>query len=125
MAKHNELGRIGENKAAEYLVAKGYIVRDRNWRCNKLELDIVAEKNNRIVFVEVKTRSSDDIVDPIEAITPGKIKNLVRAARAYMQMFRLPHEIQFDIITLVGSDVDDMKLTHIEDAVSVPLRTYR
>lgn len=72
MARHNELGRLGEQIAAEYLVAKGYTIRKRNWRCNKLEIDIVAEKNNRIIVVEVKTRSSAEYGQPIEAITREK-----------------------------------------------------
>ena len=125
MAKHNELGKIGEQMAAEYLVTKGYIIRDVNWRCNRLEIDIVAEKNNRIIIVEVKTRSTDKVADPIEAITRDKIMYLVRAARAYIRAYRLPHEIQFDVITIVGNSADTMKLNHIEDAFHMPLRTYR
>ena len=125
MARHNELGRLGEQIAAEYLVAKGYTIRERNWRCNKLEIDIVAEKNNRIIVVEVKTRSSTEYGQPIEAITREKIMYLVRAARAYINAYRLPHEIQFDIITLIGHNATDMRLEHIEDAFPVPLRTYR
>lgn len=125
MARHNELGRLGEQIAAEYLVAKGYTIRERNWRCNKLEIDIVAEKNNRIIVVEVKTRSSTEYGQPIEAITREKIMYLVRAARAYINAYRLPHEIQFDIITLIGHNAAYMRLEHIEDAFPVPLRTYR
>lgn len=125
MAKHNELGKLGELMAREYLVQKGYILRDMNWRCGKLEIDIVAEKNNRIIFVEVKTRSSDYISQPTDAINRNKMMYLVRAARAYIKANQLPHEIQFDIITLVGNDASNMKLTHIEDAFFAPLRTYR
>lgn len=125
MARHNELGKIGEHIAAEYLISKGYIIRETNWRLNRLEIDIVAEKFNRIIIVEVKTRSSDDIALPTAAITRDKVMYLIRAARAYIKAYRLPHEIQFDVITLVGRDKENMKLTHIEDAFRAPLRTYR
>ena len=58
MARHNELGRLGEQIAAEYLIKKGYTIRDSNWRWQRYELDIVCEHNGRIVIVEVKTRTS-------------------------------------------------------------------
>ena len=57
MAKHNIFGQKGENAAFEALLAKGYLIRDRNWRSGKNEIDIVAEKDNRIIVVEVKSRS--------------------------------------------------------------------
>lgn len=56
MAKHNKLGLAGENAAIAYLKEKGYTIRDRNWRKNHLELDIIASINNELVIVEVKTR---------------------------------------------------------------------
>lgn len=125
MAKHNELGRVGESIAREYLITKGYIIRETNWRCNKLEIDIVAEKQERIVIVEVKTRSSDVVAQPIDAITRDKVNYLLRAARSYIKMCQVEKELQFDIITLVGTDPKNMKLEHIEDAIRVPIRTYR
>lgn len=125
MARHNETGRIGERIAAEYLVSKGFIIRDTNWRTNRLEIDIVAEKNDRIIIVEVKTRSSADMADPIEAISREKILYLVRAAKAYINAYKLPHEVQFDIITVVGPETCDVRIEHIEDAFRAPLRTYR
>ena len=99
MAKHNETGKRGEELAAEYLISKGYVVRDTNWRWQKYELDIVCEYQGRIVVVEVKTRTSD-YVDPLAAITPAKVARTVRAANVYLQLFDLPHEVQFDIITV-------------------------
>ena len=97
MARHNLLGQIGEDMAAEYLIKNGYIVRERNWRLNKLEIDIVAEKGNRIIIVEVKTRALDAMVNPLDAVTPAKIRHMVNAANAYMRYNHLPHEVQFDI----------------------------
>ena len=68
MAQHNETGSKGENMAVNYLVAHGYDIVERNWRMNHLELDIVARKGNRLVFVEVKTRTIPGF-DPLDAIT--------------------------------------------------------
>ena len=59
MARHNIFGKQGEDVAADYLIKNGYIIRERNWRLDKLEVDIVAEKDRCIVMVEVKTRSYD------------------------------------------------------------------
>ncbi len=54
MAKHNELGKAGENAAVTYLEQQGYCIRDRNWRKGHFELDIVAAKDNELIVVEVK-----------------------------------------------------------------------
>ena len=123
MAWHNETGKIGEDLAAEFLIKKGYVVRDRNWRWLKYELDIVCEHNGRIVVVEVKTRTSD-MVDPLEAITPQKIAHIVKAADVYLKLFDLPHEVQFDVITLAKQG-EEYVIDHIEDAFLAPLKTYR
>ncbi|MGN1246880.1 MAG: YraN family protein [Muribaculaceae bacterium] len=125
MARHNLLGQIGEDMAAEYLIKNGYIVRDRNWRLNKLEIDIVAEKGNRIVIVEVKTRALDTQVNPLDAVTPAKMRHMVNAANAYMRYNKLPHEVQFDLITIVGDNRENAQITHLADAFRPPLRTYR
>ena len=125
MARHNTLGQIGEDLAAEYLIKNGYIVRERNWHINKLEIDIVAEKGNRIIIVEVKTRALNTIVNPLDAVTPVKIRHMVNAANAYVRYNRLPHEVQFDIITVVGDNRENAQITHISDAFRAPLRTYR
>ena len=125
MARHNLLGQIGEDMAAEYLIKNGYIVRERNWRLNELEIDIVAEKGNRIIIVEVKTRALDAMVNPLDAITPAKIRHMVNAANAYMRYNHLPHEVQFDIITIVGDNRENAQITHISDAFRPPLRSYR
>ncbi len=123
MAKHNETGKRGEELAAEYLISKGYVVRDTNWRWQKYELDIVCEYQGRIVVVEVKTRTSD-YVDPLAAITPAKVARTVRAANVYLQLFDLPHEVQFDIIT-VTQNGGEFVVEHIPDAFYPQAKVYR
>lgn len=122
MAIHNIVGNWGENVAAEYLLRQGYIIRERNWHCNKLEIDIVAEYNNRIVVVEVKTRTSD-FIDPKKSIDIKKQRFLVNAGRGYLEFYNLLRDIQFDIITIVGTP-DNYDIEHIPDAIHPKLRTY-
>ncbi len=123
MAYHNQLGKWGERIALEHLVREGYAICDVNCRLGHYEIDIVATKGNRLIFVEVKTRS-DDFIDPLDSIDRRKINRMVAAANAYVRHYDLPHEVQFDIITIVGVP-NDYKLEHIPDAFIAPLRSYR
>ena len=77
MAKHNQTGKTGEELAAEYLIARGYIIRDINWKNGKLELDIVAYKDQTLIVVEVKTRSSDLFGHPEDAVNTRKIRHII------------------------------------------------
>ena len=121
MAKHNNTGKWGEYLAQNLLVSKGYAIVERNWRMGHLEVDIIAMKANRLVFVEVKTRSNSE-EDPTLAVNRRKIRNMVMAADTYVRTHDLPHEIQFDIITISGTP-DNYTIDHIEDAFFPPLRT--
>ena len=120
MAQHSQLGKTGEERAAEYLISKGYIIRDINWRSGKMELDIVAYRDKTLVVVEVKTRKNNEFLRPEEAVTLRKIKNIIQATDAYIRMFDIPFDIRFDIITLVGEN-EDFQIEHIEDAFLPPL----
>ena len=123
MAKHNNIGSWGEQIACETLIRKGYAIRERNWKLDKFEIDIIAMHNNRLIFVEVKTRSrSHD--EALEAVNRKKIMKMVRAAHAYVQTNDIPHEIQYDIITIAGEPTN-YSIEHIEDAFLAPLRNIR
>lgn len=115
MAQHNRLGQRGEKYATEYLMSRGYVIREVNWVSGKFELDIVAYRDETIVVVEVKTRSSDDIAFPEEAVTTKKIRNIVRATDAYIRMNALDMEVRFDVISIVGKE-PPYEIEHIEDA---------
>ena len=123
MAQHNETGSKGENMAVNYLVAHGYDIVERNWRMNHLELDIVARKGNRLVFVEVKTRTIPGF-DPLDAITHKKMRNLVNSANGYMQQCILNFEVQFDLIFITPGEEGKLHLEHIADAFYPPMKTY-
>lgn len=122
MARHNETGRWGEAVAADYLTSKSYAIAERNWRSGHYEIDIVAYKGSRIIFVEVKTRSNL-YDDPIEAVDRNKAMRLIRAAIVYVEAHNINHDMQFDIIAVNGSK-DNYSIEHIADAFESPLRTY-
>lgn len=127
MALHNQLGRDGERLAYEFLVGKGYVVRDVNWRLNHLEVDIVAyEPGARVLhIVEVKTRKANDNFDVLLSITPKKIRNLVNAANGYVHHYRLDCDIQFDVMVVIKQPDESMTIDFIPHAFEPPLRTYR
>lgn len=126
MARHNEIGKWGEDLAVELLVTKGYAIAERNWHSGNKEIDIVAFKDNFIVFVEVKTRGTD-FVDPVSAVDRKRIMRMVSAANSFVCSYNIPHDVRFDIITVIGSPEapQDAKIEHIEDAFLPPLRTVR
>ena len=113
---HNELGDWGEEFATLYLIKEGYTILDRNWYFNKAELDIVCEKEKgTLVVVEVKTRNSDFFGDPQTFVSPGKIKNIIKAANEYVISKDLDVEVRFDIIGVLKNN-KQQDLTHFEDA---------
>jgi putative endonuclease len=114
MSQHNQLGKWGENIACDLLITKGYSIVARNIRIAHVEIDILAMIGNRIAVVEVKTRQ-DDNFDPIFAITSDKIRRLARAGATYTAVNGLPHEIQIDLITIVGTPDTQYKVTHYPD----------
>jgi putative endonuclease len=118
MAEHNDLGKWGEEKAVQYLMHKGYTIRDRDWRYGHRDLDVVAvtEDCTTLVIVEVKTRSSAELVGPEEAVDRRKIRNLARATNDYVKLFGIENNVRFDIISIVGDNDSNMKIEHIVDA---------
>lgn len=116
MADHNELGKEGEQIAVDLLLQKGYKILERNWRFQRAEIDIVAQKDeNILVVVEVKTRTNNAIGSPEEFVTKNKIKLLVKAADAYVVSKKLDVEVRFDIIAVI-KNAKYQKVDHLEDA---------
>jgi putative endonuclease len=79
-----ELARIGEDHAARYLAARGYRIRERNYRTRRGEIDIVAEHRDTLVFIEVKARSSDEYGTPLESVTSWKARRIAGVAATYL-----------------------------------------
>lgn len=120
------IGVEGEQAACDFLVSKGFTVRETNWRMGHLEIDIVAQEPgaNCLHIVEVKTRTSTEHFDPMEAITARKIRNLVNAANGYISMYELPMNIQYDVMIIEGK-APDFTLHFFPNAFEPPLRTVR
>jgi len=117
MAFHNQLGEEGEKIAIQYLKSKGYIIHHKNWRMSHLEADVIAEHKNELVFVEVKTRSSNQFGEPEDAVDYKKEKDLIRLAAIYLDHLQQEVLSRFDIISIILSD-SESNITHFEDAFS-------
>lgn len=115
MAAKDTLGKAGEELAAKYLIAAGYRIVARNWRCAQGEIDVIAEHNGEIVFVEVKTRSGLAFGHPFEAITVAKLARLRRLARVWCTQAggRFPR-IRIDAIAVIAPRGRDALLEHLE-----------
>jgi len=115
MAEHNDLGKLGEELAADFLQKNGYEILETNWVFQKAEIDIIAQKENILVVVEVKTRSSIDFGLPQDFVKSKKIQLLVKAVNEYVISNELDIEVRFDIIA-IHKDGNEYKVEHIEEA---------
>lgn len=115
MAEHNILGKRGEDAATEFLAGKNYKILARNKRYGHLEIDIIAEYKEMIIFVEVKSRSGTYFEQPFQAVTIKKQKKIIKAANIYIEENEIDLEARFDIISIVEEN-DKFKIEHIEDA---------
>jgi putative endonuclease len=115
MAKHNETGKLGESIASQYLTSKKYRILASNWCYKKFELDIIAQKENTLFVVEVKTRNQNYLGEPEEWVTKQKQEHLIKGANAYVLYHNLDVEVQFDIISVIIKG-DKHQIVHFEDA---------
>jgi putative endonuclease len=115
MAEHNELGKLGEELAVDFLEKNGYTILETNWFFNKAEIDIIAQKENILAVVEVKTRSSIDFGLPQEFVKPKKIQLLVKAINEYVIQNDLEVEVRFDIVA-IHKENTEFVIEHIEEA---------
>lgn len=121
MAEHNDLGKWGEDVAAEMLRRKGYIILERDWSFgrSRRDIDIICKSGDltTVVFVEVKTRATEEITRPENAVDVKKMRHIGRAADEYVKANDISEELRFDIVTVIGrAGSDDFKINHIEDA---------
>lgn len=120
MAEHNDLGKRGEDEAVKHLQQKGYKIIERNWVYEKYEIDIIARDEEFIVFVEVKTRSSNQWGNPEEAVSKGKIKRIVAAADFYLKEYDIELPARFDVIAAIWTG-KSFEIEHIDDAFLPPV----
>lgn len=115
MAEHNELGVLGENIAIKYLASNGYDIKEKNWRDRHKEIDIIAQKNNTLVIVEVKARQGNCLIEPYLAVDRKKQSLLISAANTYIEKNNLDIDVQFDILSIIVSGTKH-RIDHIKDA---------
>lgn len=126
MALHNDIGKLGEDIAANLLVQKGLKIRERNWRLGHLEMDIIAEDKHTIVFAEVKTRTTlFGDKTPAAYVDEAKKRHIVAAANAYVKHHRIEKAVRFDIIGILlhPNTLEVLELSHYENAFLPPVRT--
>ena len=109
------LGIEGEDMAADYLSSSGYVILERRFRIHSIEIDIIASKGKELVFVEVKTRSSDFFASPEGAVNVKKQKRMILAADYYVRERGIDAEIRFDIVSVVRNR-DTEHISHIKNA---------
>ncbi len=118
--KRREVGILGEKMAADYLKQQGYRVRETNFRCREGEIDIIAEKDDFLVFVEVRTRRSSSFGTPEESLTPAKMEKLVTLGQTYIESHPdLPSSWRIDVVTVkLTPEASASRIEIIEDATS-------
>jgi putative endonuclease len=110
----DELGRAGEQVAAEYLERAGLRILDRNWRCADGEIDIVAVERRVLVVCEVKTRSDARFGTPLEAISRNKRTRLRRLAAQWLAAHGvLFDEVRLDVIGLIKDKAGEFQIEHV------------
>jgi putative endonuclease len=121
MAGNIDLGRKGEDIACEYLLKKGFLIKERNWRYKNAEIDIIAFDGKELVIVEVKTRSAVIYEEPNDSITNQKIRFLVNAAEEYIFENDFNGETRFDVISIKWFGEGKYELEHYPDAFYPPV----
>lgn len=117
MATHVELGRYGEDAAAEFLTTTGMEIVARNWRCRHGEVDIIGADGDTIVFVEVKTRSGERFGSPAEAVTPVKAQRIHRLAGLWLAERAGPWvPVRFDVVEVIIARGDGPRVVHLQGA---------
>ena len=114
MAAHNELGKWGEDTAADFLEQNGY----RDWKSGRRDIDIIATDGSEVVFVEVKTRRNRLYGDPEEAVDYHKLQSLRMAINHYIKYRHINSDVRLDIISIVGMIGCEPEIEHIK---GVPL----
>ena len=116
-----EIGDGGETLATEALTAAGYAIVERNVRVGNVEVDIVAQNHDRLVFVEVKTSKADSM-DWRYGIDRAKIRRLARAGATYVRSRELPYEVQIDAILVTSRpDGAGCDVEHLRDIALPPM----
>ena len=107
--KNIEIGKKGEDMAAEYLMQLNYRILERNYRSGRIEIDIIALKDNKLIFVEVKTRTGKAYGLPEEAVDDVKQESMEACAESYILDYGWERNIRFDIIAVSLNEADPIR----------------
>lgn len=119
MTEKASTGHFGESIAAKYLISLGYKVVQKNWHSIYGEIDIIALKNNKIHFVEVKTRKSLAFGTPVESYHYFKQGKIIKTAFLYMNQLNTGQSFQFDFIGIIlNADNTTKDIEMIENAIN-------
>ena len=115
MAKHNKLGKDGELIAFMILQKDGYNILQTNWKFQKAEVDIIAQKDGFVIFIEVKTRSSKKFGKPSDAIDKKKVSLYKDAVEGYLEQYPSELEVRFDVVNIIIGK-EGTEIEHIPNA---------
>ena len=115
MANHNRLGKEGELLAASWLRQNGFTLLHQNWRHARVELDIVAARDNVLHFIEVKTRSGAQFGEPEESVNRTKIRHLLKAGAAYQYEYPQWKRVQYNVLSITMTPGHSPTYFFIED----------
>ncbi len=116
MKQNIQVGKIGEDIAVEYLENKGYKVIQRNYKTKYAEIDIIAEKDNILIFVEVRTKTDEQFGTPEDTLTKAKLARVRKNAIAYSAKIHWKDRCQIDAICIIlNPDNTVYRLSHHEN----------
>ena len=120
MSDKIKTGNKGETLAAEFLLKKGFEILAKNYRHHRAEIDLIARRDDWVLFVEVKTRSSDEFGEPEEFVSAGQVNRILDAAEEWVFATDWQGHIRFDIITVKFSEdfTKEPLVEHLEDAIN-------
>ena len=125
MSQHNEIGKIGEEAAKNFLVAKGYKILEQNYKTKYLEIDLIAEKSSgffgkkELVFVEVRTKAGENFGSPEDTLNRAKLQRVLRNARLYSSFKKWQGPCRIDAVCIVlNPDFSVQRLTHHENIIA-------
>ena len=115
---NNAMGAVGETKAAEYLMRHGYKILEKNFKCRSGEIDLIARKDNFVVFAEVKFRKNTDFAEAKEFVTYAKQQRIIKTAMLWLSTHECDLQPRFDVIEVypTNSFLAPYRINHLENA---------
>ncbi len=117
-----DIGKLGEDAALVFLEKRGLVLRDKNWKMGRKEVDIIMEEDNLIHFIEVRTRKAPSLIPPYETINRVKQNNILYVAANYLRIHRIKKEAVFGIVSVEIAGGRVLKIEYFSDAFNARWR---